>query len=529
MRLSNFLVGMLACAAITACSNDDNGNATNNGTESDGNTYLAVNLVANNDAMTRAESEFSNGTEAESTVTKARFYFFNGTGTAYPVSNGVNYIDVDNFTWTPDPGNSSSTNGQNVTTSSDIVLVLNGVDAVPSSVVVLLNPPTTLGNTSMALSALRTTTADYANSSYTSSGTFVMSNSVYADGGNIIDAVNIQGNLETSAAAANLNPVQIYVERAVAKVSVTQQAGASNPDTGIDFGTGTNTNVYAKITGWTLANVRPATKLLKELNNSWLQTQPFADWNDADNHRSYWAEGVSTAVTNTNSWDEITDSNDKYCNENAGSNNTTTTLTQLLVAAQLVDSEGNPVEIAEIMSRRMTVAELKDWILRALEQQHYIAYQSASEPTTYTQIDADDIDFRAKTSTDPSSVRSYEAIATLASGAPAQLYERQSDGTYSTVTDEVVNEYLAEYVARIWNDGMTYYFTPIQHLGNMSGVVRNHLYQINIQGVSGLGTPVYDPDSEIITEEVINQHSYLSAQINILAWNVVSNDVTLGQ
>ena len=527
MRLSNFLVGMLACAAITACSNDDNGNATNNGTESDGNTYLAVNLVANNDAMTRA---FENGTEAESTVTKARFYFFNGTGAAYPVSNGVNYIDVDNFTWTPDPSNSSSTNGQNVTTSSNIVLVLNGVDAVPSSVVVVLNPPTALlGSSSMTLSALRENTADYANSSYTSSGTFVMSNSVYVNEGNIIDAVNIQGNLETSAAAANLNPVQISVERAVAKVSVTQQAGASNPDTGIDFGTETNANVYAKIIGWTLANVRPATKLLKELNNSWLQTQPFAGWNSATDHRSYWAEGVTTAVTNTNSWDEITDSNDKYCNENAGSNNTTTTLTQLLVAAQLVDSEGNPVEIAEIMSRRMTVAELKDWILGALEQQHYIAYQSGTEPTNYTQIDADDIDFRAKAASDPSSVRSYEAIATLASGAPAQLYERQSDGTYSTVTDEVVNEYLAEYVARIWKNGMTYYFTPIQHLGNMSGVVRNHLYQINIQGVSGLGTPVYDPDSEIIPEEVIDQHSYLSAQINILAWNVVSNNVTLGQ
>lgn len=527
MRLSNFLVGMLACAAITACSNDDNGNATNNGTESDGNTYLAISLVANNDAMTKT---FTNGTEAESAVTSARFYFFNNTGAAYSVNGNLNYVTVSSLTWDPsNPSSSSTTEGNNVTTTSNAVLVLDGVDAAPTTVVAILNPPITLGNSSMTLSNLRAVTADYASSSFTTSGKFVMSNSVYADGGNIIDAVNIQGNLETSAAAANLNPVRIYVERAVAKVSVTQQAGASNPDTDIDFGTGTNTNVYAKITGWTLANVRPATKLLKELNNSWLQTQPFAGWNSATDHRSYWAEGVTTAVTNTNSWDEITDSNDKYCNENAGSSNTTTTLTQLLVAAQLVDSEGNPVEIAEIMSRRMTVAELKDWILGALAQQHYIAYQSASEPTTYTQIDTDDIDFRAKTSTDPSSVRSYEAIATLASGAPAQLYERLSDGTYSTVTDEVVNGYLAEYVARIWKKGMTYYFTPIQHLGNKSGVVRNHLYQINIQDVSGLGTPVYDPDSEIIPEEVINQHSYLSAKINILAWNVVSNDVILGQ
>ena len=119
MGISNCLGGMLAGAAITACSNDDNGNATNNGTESDGNTYLAVSLVANNDAMTKT---FTNGTEAESAVTSARFYFSNNTGAAYSVNGNLNYVTVSSLTWNhSNPSSSSTTEGNNVTTTSNAV------------------------------------------------------------------------------------------------------------------------------------------------------------------------------------------------------------------------------------------------------------------------------------------------------------------------------------------------------------------------------------------------------------------------
>lgn len=518
MRLSNFLVGMLACAAITACSNDDNGNPTNNGENSDGHTYLAISLVANNDAMTKT---FTNGTEAESAVTSARFYFFNNTGAAYPVSGELNYVTINGLTWNPSNPNTSSTNeGNNVTTTSNAVLVLDGVDAAPTSVVAILNPPTTLGSNSMTLSDLRTVTADYASSDYTKSGAFVMSNSVYADGGKIIDAVNIQGYLANSKEAAI--PVDIYVERTVAKVSVSYQ-NSGNQNTGEEFDSET---VYAKINGWALANVRPSTRLIKQLNKSWLSSEPFTGWNSATNYRSYWAESITDDVTNTNSWNDITTTAEKYCNENAG---VSSDYTQLLVAAQLVDSKGEAVEIAEILGETMTVDELKKWILSALGEKHVIAFKTQEDPETYTQINAEDIDFRAKNASDPETVKSYEAIAKLADNVSEQLYEKQSDGNYSPVTNETVNGYLEDYVARIWKDGMTYYFTDIKHLNNMTGVVRNHYYQITVTGVSGLGTPVYDPNIDIIPEEVINQSSYLAAKINILAWNIVTNEVTLGE
>jgi hypothetical protein len=59
-------------------------------------------------------------------------------------------------------------------------------------------------------------------------------------------------------------------------------------------------------------------------------------------------------------------------------------------------------------------------------------------------------------------------------------------------------------------------------------MVRNHLYDITISAVQGLGTPVYDP-SRIITPEKPedDQFSYIAAQINVLAWRVIQQDVTL--
>ena len=47
--------------------------------------------------------------------------------------------------------------------------------------------------------------------------------------------------------------------------------------------------------------------------------------------------------------------------------------------------------------------------------------------------------------------------------------------------------------ALVWNSGMTYYYNEIKHLNDFNGVVRNHIYAINVTKIAGLGTPVYNP------------------------------------
>lgn len=54
--------------------------------------------------------------------------------------------------------------------------------------------------------------------------------------------------------------------------------------------------------------------------------------------------------------------------------------------------------------------------------------------------------------------------------------------------------------ALVWNSGMTYYYKEIMHLNGLNGVVRNHIYGVNVQKIAGLGTPVYKPDEIIYPE-----------------------------
>lgn len=83
---------------------------------------------------------------------------------------------------------------------------------------------------------------------------------------------------------------------------------------------------------------------------------------------------------------------------------------------------------------------------------------------------------------------------------------------------------------------MTYYYFPIQHLGHMgkdgknygkNGVVRNHIYDSTITKLYGLGTPVYNPDETIYPEKPEDNDSYIAAQIKILSWRLVNNNVEL--
>lgn len=105
---------------------------------------------------------------------------------------------------------------------------------------------------------------------------------------------------------------------------------------------------------------------------------------------------------------------------------------------------------------------------------------------------------------------------------------KKKGSNFEPLTDDQVNAYLATLPEAVYYPaGKTYYFTDIKHLGNAVGIVRNHSYQINITGVSGFGTP-FIPNN-IVTPEIPEQtaDTYLSSEIKILSWKIVSQDVEL--
>lgn len=90
-----------------------------------------------------------------------------------------------------------------------------------------------------------------------------------------------------------------------------------------------------------------------------------------------------------------------------------------------------------------------------------------------------------------------------------------------------------------WKDGKTYFYTNIRHqgfqglVGNgtsdfLYGVVRNHVYNVTLSGIYGLGTPVIDPDKPINPDHPGDERpSYIKAKINILPWRIVTNNATI--
>ena len=128
-------------------------------------------------------------------------------------------------------------------------------------------------------------------------------------------------------------------------------------------------------------------------------------------------------------------------------------------------------------------------------------------------------------------VEAYEVFFQLADAAQAkEWYTYSNAGGYQPATREAINARLAEVEpALLYKNGMTYYYTDIRHLGSEGsaaeyGVVRNHIYKVNISKITGFGTPVYDPEVDIDVPERPKQvSSYVAAEVRVLSWKVVKN------
>ena len=557
MRLSNFLVTFSACALFAACANDEMPGGNNLPQGNGEQAFIAVRLAAPN-AMTRA---FQDGKNEENAVTTARFYFFNNEGTAVTVDNSVNYKDV---TTTFSDATSPADESGNVEEISNAVLVLENATVWPEKMVVVLNPPTEL-NASKSLSDLRAAADDYASEE---SGKFVMSNAVYAtSSGTQVDAVDLAGYITNNKDAAEGNPVTVYVERVLARVDV---ACTSNLETDKTDGTGTQqseingysgsngTNeIQAVIKGWTLANRNAESHLLKSLstwnnsttftvgNGSWA----FTNWNDATNHRSYWAytDDVTADKLANDSYAKISEDNSTfaetaYCQENTGDG----AATELVAIAEL-QVDGQKTDIAKYAGQYWTVNNLLTQFANQILAGKIYYKANEGDPSTATALPATALKLRPRNSSETGTVAAYEAVLDLkADYQTGYTFYSDADGSDELqLTD--VQDILNDYKALYWHEGKTYYHTTIKHtLNNLTkdGVVRNHLYDISLTGVSGLGTPIPgsssddeddDPGEEDPEDKPINpedpdeEESFLAAEINILSWNVIGQNVELGK
>lgn len=95
--------------------------------------------------------------------------------------------------------------------------------------------------------------------------------------------------------------------------------------------------------------------------------------------------------------------------------------------------------------------------------------------------------------------------------------------------------------AVMYENGKSVYYIPVQHLGALEGkttvdecyygVVRNHWYKLTISKFTKVGHGIWDPeegrDETLKPDKPENPLYYLGADINILAWKVVNQNVEL--
>lgn len=599
MKKFTMLSSVLASAlmlTVASCSSEDvaGGDAQNGkGTTS----FLAVNIENVGSAPASRSYEqgkdnkgtYEDGTEAESTINKVRFYFFNGDGTPYLLANddptnnqSVNYLEKTVITDGKDHDHTAETKTQ-------AVLVLNGeTKAIPASVIAVINPGvldnTTLKSGTMTLSELRTSATGSKFNDKTNG--FVMSNSAYESAGQDVCSTPVANHVFASSDAALKKPVDIYVERVNAKVNAkidadyvrtneTEKAWSKNAEGKYQINVGNidvttyaeNTNatptkktypVYAVVQGWQVADADGKAEVCKQINTSWYAGElGISPWTTSDYHRCFWSKsvpftsgaqgGVNLPVNPKFEDIKLSLSDDfsttpVYTLPNtpteviANPRTSLNTLTKLIVAAKLVYKDGNgDYKPAQICQYRGLTYLGEDAVKKQIVGGFARYFKKTTTKDVYKSIEASDIAFKTVVlgSPESSGVKNYEVVATLASTV-GDLYVKNGDA-WTIASKDDVNAALAKETAQVRStDGATYYYTPIKHLGEAGklgeyGIVRNHSYQVTIQNIKGFGTPVYDPKKEIDPMIPSDENTYLAASIKVLSWRVVSSKVNLDQ
>ena len=519
--MKKYLILAAAILGFAACSKE----GQNDGPVHSGDleqSYVAITLAADGMSTKATDGVYEEGRDQERAVKSAYVFFFKD-GAAFPVtfdgttstnSGANNYLKID-----------LTGNGQNMDNVSDVkdaVLVLqNYKGEYPNQIVAVLNwDPTSKASYTLAeLKAEISTLGDDTDG-------YVMSNAVYADNaGQTVDAVALTlDNIGQTSADALANPITIYVERVAAKVAFTAaSAGKFAVEKEID-----GKAVYAQIKGFELYNDYQESYLIKRIDPTWSGLG--FNWNDADWFRSYWAQSLETAfVDNTFAWNTDNTPIDGYiyCGENTRSWNVDDVRTKVVVKAQLVDFDGNPFEVVNWYGKDyIGEADLLKVVANTLKNTYF-----SGDGSTFTGLTDADIKCVDRLVTD---AKAYEVYFQLSDAGVAKDWYKYEGGNYTSITDDALNANLAAVQpALVYKNGMTYYWTDIKHLGAADktaeyGIVRNHVYKVNITDVTGYGTPVYDGTTDFINlekpEDIV---TYVSAQINILSWRVVENNYTL--
>ncbi len=573
----------LAFAALTlgACSSDDvvdgqRGPEWN--AEGQGYINLAINLPSQ--PASRANDDYDDGTPEEYDVKDATLILFsNGVvNSAYSMDLNFAGSDPANDNITTTARITQQINSMTGTIEALVVLNNNGVFTVGEKGALTVGGSTAIG---MSLDKLNKAISDNigTNRNWHNNG-FLMSNAVLATapGGAKastgsaktlvpIDATKIY---KTEAEASNNPAANIYVERAEAKVTVTNSLTGTTTD---------GSNMAYEIDGWCLDNTNNTSKLVRTVNgfDTWkglasnAVTAP-ADlyrfvgetsvgknvagnetyyriyWGDDYNYTATGADALTTVggqtVADGSLISDIDGNTPQYCFENTTDLATMreNNCTRVVVKASF--NGGNPFytidgDRAKVYTAANAAAEAASRIVADLDFQTW-ARTNVQAGQTLLSTDL------VVTLSDEAGVAEVEAV-TLASEGQAKLKDGADFATANAVAlgNENIDlkyyangeAYYSVWVSHFGEDGTPWNGdetqTPsvdnIYHDSNQNylgrwGMLRNNWYEVNLTGIRSLGEPTV---SKATGDTIDKLESFISAQINVLSWTKRTQDAEL--
>lgn len=568
----------LAALMLGACSSEDVIDNGGQGTVLPGEKgyiSLAINLPTT--PSTRANDDFDDGLEAEYKVNDATLLIFNGTDEGTAVFSGA--YDLGSMTPT--------SVGGNITASYNVTKEITKPGSGNVYALVVVNKGTVLTNdgewklkgeslTGKTFNYFRTTAqtltaSELASVTSDAEGSFFMTNApLYTNpggvtnpnGGNVVTLTEINTeNIYSTQAEAEDNPAaSIYVERAVAKVTVTNS----------NTGSAGSSLTYA-ITGWTLDVTNTKSYIVRNVNGADWWSYKVTTSNDyrfvgsaavaAGLYRTYWAydpnytslvEDDFTKLEGTIPASLTEVGKNAYCLENtfnvANMNQNQTT--RVIVAAKLTMAGAEESGDFYILNNDKNTIFTKENAVKAIKAE-YLANPAVvaalQDPTTGLSEgksigEADlTVNFDNKETTGGDLTVTEITISDDRAGdfkggdIPAVL---KADGN-----NDIIAAVNAGKKVSYYKGGVAYYPVLIRHFDDSQtpwdnaeynnnendylgryGVLRNNWYNIDVTAIKTIGSADV-PDVYGTPDDPME--SWISVEINVLSWAKRSQSVDL--
>ena len=527
MKTRDFLWGLLACAAFSACSSDEVDSGTK---EFKDKAYMRVQIaMAGNPSSRGTGGEYEYGTSNEQKINDITFFFYDASDNFVTKGEAINSTNV-----TKNPEEKKYWEWE---TAPIISLKLDESQPFPTQVVAYVNIGTSNIDFGTDGRTLQSDGKKVAESTTLAPNAFVMTSSTYLDESSVIcsTAVLPKNFHETEKAAKDdTELVTIYVERLPAKVIVNQAA-----DIDIDEIEDASGNLLKfEVTGFALNGINTNSYLQKQVDNTWSFSSWTDAWNVKDEFRCFWAKDMNYEVTAASpslkffTKDELDiNNNAKYCYEN--------TLELPLIHDSNKNLFANATHV--LLFGKYSIKKAGESDFTDFSESFYMYAGTAYLGNELLELWANAVTdvFTDAGHTSKASLDAYELYT---DGTLDGVTLKLKDGTYYGVDGNEINlvsknESLKEiYTATGYKDAVGYFPVLIEHFGKGSdsdvyetselGVVRNHIYNIEIKSIASLAEGVFNEDIPIVPDSSVKTY-YLASKLRILSWKTVNQTVDL--